>query len=238
MKIYTVKAARKAATCARCQQPIKVGQGYIWWQFYGDRKETKRCLRCPRPRLSELTGSDKKARLYAAQEMIEDAISSADSTPDTIDEFDMSALGQVLRDAAEQVREVGEEYRQSAENIEEHFQGSSTADDCNTWADECESWADALEQGADAVDAVTPDEPDKPEAPLYEMLSRWQRTSAGDVVVTYAAIWFAGYPDMLADYAQSLEEYADNVQSALEEAVQEAISEAQNALDSDKPSCI
>lgn len=217
-RIYTVKAARKPAVCNKCGKAIEVGQGYIWWQFYHS-KETKRCLKCPHPRQSELTQSDKKSRLYAAQESIEDAISNQPTDFDSIEDFDVSGLAEALRSAAEEIRGVGEEYNESADNIEQYISSSQTIDECREWAEGCEAWADALETAADEIESVEPDVPDEPEE--LEIEQEEDKT---------------GTPIM--EYLVAMEDWRMACTAAFADAAEAAINTAQEALDSDQPSCM
>ena len=98
-----------------------------------------------RPRPSEMTGSDKLATLYAAQEHVEDMINGDAGRDDLV---------AALQEAAETARGVGEEYRSSKENLPENLQYSSTGEALEEKADQCDQWADELEQAADDIQAM------------------------------------------------------------------------------------
>jgi len=73
-RVTTVKKSRKSpGKCFRCDKTIPKGAGYRWWKFRFGRKVI-RCLKCPYPRPSELTRSDKLSRIYEASEAIEEII--------------------------------------------------------------------------------------------------------------------------------------------------------------------
>jgi hypothetical protein len=141
-RVNSVKKARKSAgKCDKCGKDIKKGDPYKWWKFrYGGKH--KRCAKCPYPRASELTQSDKLSRLYGAGENIQDAISAFEG------DYDVESLRSTLEEAANDVREVGEEYQESASNMEEYFQGSSQVDELNEKGENCESKADEIESAA------------------------------------------------------------------------------------------
>lgn len=141
-KVNFVKSARK-------ENPVaQVGESYYWWKNrHGPKKFSKTY-----PRASQLTGSDKLARAYGAQESVEDAFQRFNN------DHDQEALVEAINDAAEQVREVAEEYQESCDNIREAFSESSTADECEEKAEALNSYADELEQMASDVENF-----DKPE---------------------------------------------------------------------------
>jgi hypothetical protein len=140
------KAQKEQGSCGKCGTKIETGQPYRWWKFrYGGRRV--RCMKpnCS-PRSSDLTGSDKLSRCYAAGESISDAI----------DEFrknkDIDDLRSTLEDAANEIREVGEEYRESASNVENGMNGNRMP-----ICDELEEKADNLDSKADEIEGVAGD---------------------------------------------------------------------------------
>ena len=107
-----------------------------------------RCKNC-RPRPSELTTSDKLARLYAQQEDIDDVLKTVSPTL----EF-LNKLLETLDFAIGEVEEVEEEYSISADNMEEYFPGSYQVDEIRDKADACAEWRDELENVKDEVEAL------------------------------------------------------------------------------------
>lgn len=150
MRVNTVEKARKSpGNCSRCNREIAVGEPYRWAKGRYTSKKV-RCMAEPcRFRQSDLTGSDKLSRVYAAQENVEDVL--ATWTPE--DDVEGSFLQDALNDAAEQIKEVGEEYQQSADNILDAFSGgSATADELQEKAESLDSWATTLEDAANEIE--------------------------------------------------------------------------------------
>lgn len=165
-RVETVQKARKSpGKCGKCGEEIPAGAPYRHWKFRFGGKHI-RCMKSAcGPRSSDLTGSDKLSRVYAAGESIEDALAAFDQDDDA------DSLRQAMEEAAEQVREVAEEYRESASNMESAFSGGSPQiDELNEKADNLESKADDIESAAgDLVgfedwcrdeDVVDPDDDD------------------------------------------------------------------------------
>jgi hypothetical protein len=125
---------------------IKKGDTYYFWQLYKQPKQ----MSLTRPRPSQLTGSDKLSRAYAAGEQMEDIVGEATTIED---------IAQALRDAADQVREVSDEYGESADNMEEAFpNGSPTIELCRENQDNLAGYADELEGAADEVEGLDIDD--------------------------------------------------------------------------------
>ena len=79
-RVKTVQKCRKdQAPCGKCGKPIPKGSPYRHFAPGFRARKRVRCmaLACS-PRPSELTGSDKISRCYAAQENVEDAITGWD----------------------------------------------------------------------------------------------------------------------------------------------------------------
>lgn len=140
MRVNRVAKARKAQRpCCKCSTAINVGDSYKWIKGrYGPKRTF---CKDHSPRQSDMTSSDKLARLYSAQESIEDAVS-------------LDELITALECAASDAREVGEEYQESADNIRETFSESNTADECEQKHEDCESWADELEQAQQECEEI------------------------------------------------------------------------------------
>jgi hypothetical protein len=137
-RINTVKKARKAqGSCGKCGKAIKPGDAYKWIKGrFGPRKV--RCESCAF-RASDLTSSDKLARVYDAQEDAQEAIGEWDGQ-------DAQDLKSILETAAEEIREAAQEYQESADAIMEHFpSGNATSEECEEKAQELEGWADTIE---------------------------------------------------------------------------------------------
>ncbi len=141
-RVHHVKKARKANPVAN------VGESYYWWQNYKGPKQYSTTY----PRQSQLTGSDKLARLYSVGERLEDVAS--DTSLVSRDEH-----ADYVRELADEVREVAEEYRESASNMEEYFPGSERAYELEEKADACDSYADEIDAVADEIESL-PDEDD------------------------------------------------------------------------------
>lgn len=156
---YVKKAQKPQGKCYRggCGKAIKEGDSYYWFANRIGRSSIRKVFcseHAPRP--SEKTTSDKLSQIYAAQEALEDAVSSASSLED---------LCSALREAAEQGNEVAEAYRESISNMPESLQSGSTADEMEEKASQCEEWAQTCEGAADEIegmydDSETPEDDD------------------------------------------------------------------------------
>lgn len=149
-RVTRVKKCRKGqGACGKCGVKIRKGHPYRWWKFrYGGRRV--RCMKpeCS-PRQSDLTSSDKRSRLYAAGEQVEDAVGSVLRAAEGKKLKEMKeaweGLLETVNDAAQEIREVASEYEDSASNMEEHFPSSGKVDELRENASECEGVADELE---------------------------------------------------------------------------------------------
>lgn len=153
-RITHVKAARKTKgqrRCWRCNKDINEGDSYSWVALRVGRMSTRKnfCTEHP-PRASDMTTSDKLARLYEAQESVEDALDG---------DFTRDDVAQALRDAGEAAQEVAQEYEESADNIEEGF-GHETqmSEEIREKSSNCEDWSSTLDSAADDVESL--DDPD------------------------------------------------------------------------------
>lgn len=111
MKVYHVKKARKDFP----EWGIRRGQPYWWW-----RPRNVGTVKSPRPpNRADLTGSDKLARLYEAE----------DSLPVLIDtDIDLHETPGRLLSIAVIIGQVADEYETSANNLPESLQYSDFAD--------------------------------------------------------------------------------------------------------------
>ena len=133
-RVNTAKAAKDYP-----QHGIKKGDTYYYWQLYKGPKQ----MSLNRPRPSQLTGSDKLSRVYAAVESVEDSLESRDR----------DEVVEALNDAADEVREVAEEYGESADNMESAFpNGSPTIEECREKQENLEAFADELEGAASDIE--------------------------------------------------------------------------------------
>ncbi len=135
---HTAKARKTPGTCSSCGKPIDVGAPYK--SIKG--RYTSRSVRheaCPDWKPSEMTGSDKLSRLYAAKESVEEALESFDGE-------DASDLRDALETAGSEANDVASEYNDAAEacaavreQCEEH------AGSAESFGSECESAAGDIE---------------------------------------------------------------------------------------------
>jgi hypothetical protein len=121
---HTTKARKSPGTCGACGKVIAAGEGYK--SIKG--RYTSRSVRheaCPDWKPSEMTGSDKLGRLYAAREQIEDALESFDGE-------DASDLRDALENAESEASDVASEYNDAAEA-------------CAAIREQCEEYASSAE---------------------------------------------------------------------------------------------
>lgn len=160
MRVNVVKAAKPVPTprlCRRCSHGIQAGESYKWLQPRYGAKVFYCHQHSPRP--SEMTSSDKLARLYEAQEgLMDDADAFVHSG---LEGEDLKAS---IEQAIETAREVGDEYSESADKMEEYFPGSDIrekADACEEWASELESMQSEVEDKLGDLDETRPTDEDK-----------------------------------------------------------------------------
>ena len=171
MRVSHVKKAQKdQGTCGGCGKQVVKGDAYKWAKGrYGPRMV--RCDSCYF-RQSDLTGSDKLSRAYAAQEDAEDRLSGWGGE-------DAEEARTILQELAEAVREVGEEYQESADNIMEAFpSGNSTSEECEEKASNLEDWASTCESAADDIedfdeDSVEPEPDESKEDAIERARGEW-----------------------------------------------------------------
>ncbi len=140
------KGVRRDLVCGRCQKPIAAGDEYLWFQHAFRAK----VIRCPQhyPSQSELTTSDKLARLYSIQEGFDTLLKEFHKATNADD------VVSALESAEEEAREVAGEYNESADNIEEGFgHETSMSEEIRGKGDSCETWADALSTAKDEVES-------------------------------------------------------------------------------------
>lgn len=167
-RTYRVKKSRKDwGVCRRagCQTEIKVGDPYNWAKprFRG------KLVFCAAhfPKRSELTSSDKLARIYEADDEINDGfpqVGDAENMGELTDALEEVA-GR-LEEIADDMEDVASEYRESAENIREYFEGSSQADDIEYQGDDVQTWADEIRNAADHIRGLDGFDPEDFDAAL------------------------------------------------------------------------
>lgn len=130
-RVHTAKAAKDYPA-----HGIAKGDTYYWWQLYKQPKQMSKT----RPRQSQLTGSDKMSRLYAAQEALDDGL------PNSVSPEDVIAL---IDETISEAEDVAEEYRDVG-NAEPR---PPSADECEEKADEIDNWVSALEDRKSQVES-------------------------------------------------------------------------------------
>jgi hypothetical protein len=162
VKIHEVKKSRKDRICNKCGEPIKAGSPYRWWKH----------MRAPQtswhwhhggPKPSDLTTSDKLARVLEAREAIEEAFENLEAIdkwlPSVDDEGYLMLLGELIaeiedalidvqdaiNDNIDELRNVAYEYEESADNVEEYFGPTDNTEEWRERAYSIESYADQIE---------------------------------------------------------------------------------------------
>jgi hypothetical protein len=139
-RVSTIKKARKdQGACDKCGVAIKAGDPYRYWSFrYGGKR--KRCMNpaCS-PRRSDLTQSDKKARIYDAQDDATEAVSAW--------EYDegVEALTSILETLSSTIEEVADEYEEAAEHFGGEGENAERAEELRSWQEEVENISSEVE---------------------------------------------------------------------------------------------
>lgn len=183
MRIKSVKSSRKEWKCGSCGSTIHVGEPYKWAKGRYTGKKV-RCKNC-RFRQSDLVTSDKLARIFSAQETIEDLheldfepyLVTPDEDGQAIEageieahevEYDFEAIVEAIKEliqqAADEAREVGEEYQESYDNMPDSLQETEQADEIQEKADACEQFASDLEEYIESAFGLVPSTMDDVEA--------------------------------------------------------------------------
>lgn len=142
-RVHFVKKAR----VAKAKHGIKKGDSYYWWKtrMKGSKSGVMHYSKT-QPRPSQLTMSEFYGAVYAAQESVEDADYSVPSE-----------MADVLRAAAQEIREAGELCDEKFNNMPEGLQQGDTGQLLESRRDACETLADALETAADDTESVDSD---------------------------------------------------------------------------------
>lgn len=156
-RVIYVKKAQKAKgkrVCARCHQPIKIGDDYYWFaNRIGQGSVRKNFCSNHLPRPSDTTTSDKMSTLYSIQERMQDQLNTG-AADDELEAF-KSNLASDLNSAAEEARDVAQEYEDNLSNMPEGLQNGPTGQDMQEKADSINEWADGLEAAASDVESYT-----------------------------------------------------------------------------------
>ena len=143
-RVHTVKKSRKdQGTCGKCGDALLAGSAYRHFSPGFRSRKRKRCMKggCS-PRPSDLTASDKKQRIYEAQETVEDELRDWDRK-------DVSALKDLLETLNETINEVAEEYTEAAEHFGGEGENAERAEELESWGGEVENAASELESAED-----------------------------------------------------------------------------------------
>lgn len=204
------KSLKDQGECGRCHDALPKGCAYRWIKGrYSARK-----VRCMKPecrfRQSEMTES-KMSGVYAAQENAEEAL-NAWSNDDGLD-----ALQSLCSDMAESLREVSGEYAEAAEAM------GGAGEEMQQKADDLESWADEVESAGDELEAWEAHHEAQIECPECkggepgEDSASLTNSETGEYTCTLCNHEFT--PEAKDDNGQTLEEWADEARSAVEEAI-------------------
>lgn len=143
-RISYVKHARASAkprSCMRCGHEVQVGEAYkhVSLKTGPYSSMTRVWCNAHQPRQSELTANDRKSRLYAAQETLEDALQQFRAGSMSLDD-----LKQEFEMQADEIEAVADEYEESADNLPENLQYSSQADEMRDNASNIREWAESV----------------------------------------------------------------------------------------------
>lgn len=125
---------------------IEKGDKYFKWSIRTGRSGTAyRSKTYPRP--SQLTGSDRKSRLYAAQESVEDAVNALKAGKK--DDFiaDLESLVGILEFGVDEADEVRQEYEDASMACE-----GGLSEKFDAMASSCEDIRQSFEEAKDAVE--------------------------------------------------------------------------------------
>lgn len=209
MRVNHVEKSRKSpGNCGSCRKEIPAGAPYKWAQGrYTDKKI--RCGECQfRP--SDLTGSDKLSRVYAAQETLQDFLASW-SNDDGLD-----GLQDACSTAAEEIREVAQEYSDAAEAM------GGAGEEMQEKADNLEGWAEEIEDAGNQGEEFEVSFEDSEDCPVCGMTADLERGHAeeGHYLCSNAA---CGHDFKLEEQkngnSQTREEWADEIRSQIEDAL-------------------
>lgn len=202
-RVYTkTKSTRgKAYFCDTCRKQIEPGEKYLEWGFrFGG--SYRRHAEHGYPKPSELTQS-KMASVLSAIEEAEGTIGGA---------TELSEVTDALQSVADAAREVAEEYREAVSAM--NMEGSGNENEQR--ADDLESFADDLESSISDVESKESDVEDK----LEELKAAKLQELADE----------AALEEESEEPKLSEEDEEELRKQALEEVMEEARSEAEDAL--------
>jgi hypothetical protein len=142
------RAAKRSRSCAKCGQPIEVGQSVYRWArktSYGGITYYQH-VACGQPKPSQLY-SRKTAQI---EDLLQDADFdfteelSESAQPGDTHEIDTSHVESLLGDIADVAESVGDEYGESADNLPEGLQQGYQAEALRDVAERLRYWADEL----------------------------------------------------------------------------------------------
>lgn len=156
-KVYFVKQARKAYP----EIGVEPGDSYYWWRFRVGGYRSSKAM----PRRSQLQSSEKKQRIYAGHEEVDDALKEDCG----YFEFYRDEVGSAIDRALSAVEEVVEEYR-GAGDIVENFR-----DRYDEQANALEEFSSSIEDFRSNLESIddTADDFDQAEA-ILQLLDEWE----------------------------------------------------------------
>lgn len=166
-KLTTATARKDQGACRSCGAPIVAGDKYVWFKLYATRgvrychHDRPGCL----PRPSQMTSSDHKSSLLAAQEALHDAAESIRALlpEDVGDGTDVVSLAvDAANAAAEEARTAESAYEEAAEHFGGQGPNAEAAEYAGAWADSLDSfdtpdrddYTDDTDGAADWIEAV------------------------------------------------------------------------------------
>ena len=146
-KLNVVKACRKAqGICGKCMTEIKVGDGYVWWQFYQG-PLMRRCTKpeCQPDRKELVSSAFERSRMELEERL------AAITEPWDVDDIiaDIEALKDECESSLDNMPEGLRESSDSGVLLQERM------DALETWAEELGSAKDEAEGGWDGEEGST-----------------------------------------------------------------------------------
>lgn len=140
-RVHQVKARKNYP-----RDGVKKGDTYFKWSIRTGRSGiTYRSMKRPRP--SQLTASDKKSRLYAAQESVEDAVNALKAGKKDAFIADLENLVSLLEHGVSEAEEVASEYEEAGMACE-----GGLSEKFDAMASSCEDIRQSFEEAKDAVE--------------------------------------------------------------------------------------
>lgn len=145
---YVAKARKPQGKCSKCQDPINVGDAYLYWQpMFRSNYKVVRCRKYAcQPKQSELETSN-VSTIYAAIESAEDTINNITTT-------DTSDFEREVQDAFDEITSAFEEVKDEYQSVaDEYFGGYGPNAER---AEQLESDMDTVPQFSLTIDAPEP----------------------------------------------------------------------------------